>query len=341
MKPQNKYQKKILILSHKLPKITKGQEQWALKHCFEPIGRKTKKGIITCTECGESWTDKKVTGKCNCPHCGTKLTITDTRKHIFKYDDYFGIITTIKGYQVMRYFSINALFKVGKKAEYSCNEVVQRWITPDGKQATIARLRAMSMFYCDKWDLSSSLELRKSHNAHNIYPTRYYPHQRFIPEVKRSGFTGNCYDLHPFEVLHTLLSNNRAETLLKTGQIPMFQYLVSSSNPNKINNYWTSIRICIRNRYTISDPSTWCDYIDNLIHYNKDIHSPKYVCPQNLKAEHDRYTKKRREEYEREQLEIKMRKMAEDEIRFRELKANFFGLSFTDGTIQIRLSAFK
>ena len=29
--------------------------------------------------------------------------------------------------------------------------------------------------------------------------------------------------------------------------------------------------------------------------------------------------------------------MAEDEIRFRELKANFFGLSFTDGTIQIRV----
>ena len=57
--------------------------------------------------------------------------------------------------------------------------------------------------------------------------------------------------------------------------------------------YWASIKICIRNGYTIADGSMWRDMIELLRHFGKDTNSPKYVCPQDLNAEHDKWVEKR------------------------------------------------
>ena len=104
-----------------------------------------------------------------------------------------------------------------------------------------------------------------------------------------------------------------------------------------IDNYWNSIRIAIRNNYTINDGTMWCDYIDLLSYFGKDVCSPKYVCPDNLKLQHDRLVNKKRERQEREELERKKQKAIENEQRFRDLKSKFFGIEFTDGTINIRV----
>ena len=53
------------------------------------------------------------------------------------------------------------------------------------------------------------------------------------------------------------------------------------------------MKICIRNGYTISDGSMWCDTIDLLRHFGKDTNSPKYVCPSDLKSEHDKLVARR------------------------------------------------
>ena len=60
-------------------------------------------------------------------------------------------------------------------------------------------------------------------------------------------------------------------------------YLNSSCN---MEDYWASVRICIRNGYTIPDGSLWCDTIDLLRHFAKDIRQLKYVCPTDLIALH-------------------------------------------------------
>lgn len=336
MKPKNKFQRLVVELSKQLPSLTQTQKDWAYRHCFEHIGRRTAKGIISCTECGYEWKDKDVSGKSICPYCGTKLNVTDTKKRTFGWNEYYGIITTFQGYQVLRYFFISAHFRAGEKAQYICNEVVQRWIAPDGKHSTLARLRGMSSMYYDLWNMCSPLEIRTPHRAHHIYPAQYYPRPRVIPELKRNGFTGDYCDLHPFEMFHTLLSDSRAETLLKAGQTQMFKYLATTSYRN-IDTYWASIRICIRNGYKITDPSVWCDYVDSLAHFGKDIHNPKYVCPENLTTEHDRYMHKHREERRRTELEKNRQKAAQEENRYKEMKAKFFGIAFTDGTIQVRV----
>ena len=70
---------------------------------------------------------------------------------------------------------------------------------------------------------------------------------------------------------------------------------------------------------------------------NKDIHSPKYVCPTDLHREHDRRQSELRRQREKEEIERKRQKAIEDEKRFHELKSKFFGIHFTDGTIQVHV----
>ena len=69
----------------------------------------------------------------------------------------------------------------------------------------------------------------------------------------------------------------------------------------------------------------------------KDTHSPKYVCPTDLYREHDRRQNELRKQREKEEIERKRRKAMEDEERFQELKSKFFGLCFTNGTIQVHV----
>lgn len=77
--------------------------------------------------------------------------------------------------------------------------------------------------------------------------------------------------------------------------------------------------------------------VDMLRRLGKDIHSPKYVCPTDLHREHDRRQNELRRQREKEERATRLKKAIENEKRFRELKSKFFGISFTDGTIQVHV----
>ena len=55
MKPKNKFQKQVFELSKTLAPINKVQKKWAFQHCFEHIGIRNAKGLITCLDCGHRW----------------------------------------------------------------------------------------------------------------------------------------------------------------------------------------------------------------------------------------------------------------------------------------------
>lgn len=340
MKPKTKLQKQVVVLSKRLPKLTEIQKIYAFRHCFEHIGRRTAKGIISCTECGHQWQGGgaliDTVCDCTCPQCGMELNIQTTRKRVFKENEYFSIITTCNEFQVIRFFFAKAHYISGQPADYSITEVTQRWIAPDGKFETIARLRGMSFIYYDLWQEGSTMEIRKNHRVYDIEPACIYPRMRTTTQLKRNGFTGDFQNIAPFELFRSLLTDNRAETLIKTEQYSLLRYFIRY-NTKHIDTYWNSLRICIRNAYTVEDGAMWCDYIDLLRFFGKDLNSAKYVCPANLKAEHDRMTAKKRVRQERERLEEKKRKAMEDEQRFQELKQRFFGIILTDGEIQIKV----
>lgn len=342
MKPKTQIQIEVARLSRRLPHITEAQKNHAFRHCFDHIGRRSAKGIITCTECGHSWQGDGALAdslcECTCPHCGTELQVLQTRKRVFRTISYYSVITTCKQYQVIRFYYVKATHKVGEAADYSINEVVQRWIAPDGKVVTIALPRVMSFCYCDLWFIEGDMEVRGNNrtNAYNIVPCATYPRQRIIPELRRNGFTGECYDILPFDLFTAILRAPQAETLLKAGQIALLSYYANLQSWN-ISDYWSAIKICLRNGYTASDISVWRNYIDLLRYFGKDTNNAKYVCPANLQASYDRLVEKRRTRQERERLQERKRQAIEDEQRYRDLKSRFFGLAFTDGDLSVHV----
>ena len=108
-------------------------------------------------------------------------------------------------------------------------------------------------------------------------------------------------------------------------------------NPHGIDQYWATYKITLRKHYNIIDIALWCDYVDMLRRLGKDIHSPKYVCPENLQEAHDTAQRKLQTKQDKEAEARRRQKAIENEERFQALKAPFFGITFTDGVIQVKV----
>ena len=337
MKPRNKFQQKAVEASKKLPPLTPAQERWAYTKVIESVGQRTRKGVVTCLDCGKVFHNDTKQQYRTCPACGTRLRIENTRRQKFQQREYVTYITACDGMQVVRVFMVNYYAKVGRPLNRFCHEVMQRWIAPDGKYCTLARSRVWGTIYYDLWIYSSDLELHgESWVYDKIYTDDIYPRMKLIPELKRTGYKGGLYGQNPTILLRVLLSDNRAESLLKMGQDCLLQLYLNDSG-RRFDKYWPSIRIAVRNGYKITDATTWCDYIDALRTLGKDLHSPKYVCPADLKREHDRCIAKiARREAEREIAE-NLSAYFQKECAYHRAKAKFFGLAFSDGQIVVRV----
>ena len=97
------------------------------------------------------------------------------------------------------------------------------------------------------------------------------------------------------------------------------------------------MKVCIRNHYAIDDASVWCDYIDALRYFGKDLHNAKYVCPTDLNAEHDRWIEKKERKEIEKSINDKIEQFQKDEEKFRILKSRYFGIHFTDGLICVHV----
>lgn len=69
----------------------------------------------------------------------------------------------------------------------------------------------------------------------------------------------------------------------------------------------------------------------------KDIYNAHFICPDSLQEAHNITQRKLQTQREREVEARKRQKALNNEQRFHALKAPFFGLAFTDGTIEVRV----
>lgn len=338
MKPKNKFQRQIVETSQKLPSVTPEQIRWGYRNCIEHIGHRNAKGVITCTDCGHTWQASDAPARCKCPQCKVKLKVETTRKRVFKDCAYFTVITACEGYQVLWHFMIKCTAKVGQMPRYFHSEVMQRWIAPSGKYCTFAQLRqTMGTMYYDSWIFATPLELRQELGVYDRIGTgEIYPRKKLIPELKRTGYQKGTYGQKLKDLFCILLTDRKAETLLKAEQTALLHLFMDDKSRNR-EYYWPSIRICIRNGYKVKEASIWCDYIDSLRFLGKDLHNAKYVCPADLLAEHDKAMHK--------VVKIEIAKEAEGntpdflskEWKYKIAKAKFFGLMFSDGRIIVRV----
>ena len=335
MKPRNKFEQAVLAQSKHLRPITKAQRQWAFRECIDHYAYRLPKGKTTCMDCGHSWQMIEPTERCTCPQCGAGLEVITTRARKLKQRQYFTVLTTSGRYQVLRMYLLIAGMEKGYQASSSVMEIGQYWWDECGRQSIVAVQRTMG-HYIDSFAYYSPMAIRRDNEAYRfVARCPLCPKVKLSDTLKRNGFEGKYYGIAPSSLIPALLTDSRAETLLKAGHTEHLRYFLS--RPKNWDAYWPAYKIILRRGYDITDIALWCNYVDMLRRLGKDTHNAHYVCPEDLQQAHDEVHRKLRARQEREQEEHKRQKAQEDEARFQKLKAPFFGITFTDGTIQVRV----
>ncbi|WPU91834.1 PcfJ domain-containing protein [Mucilaginibacter sabulilitoris] len=340
MKARTKAQRALVDVSDTLPEITKIQSAYAYQHCFQRLAYRSKTKGTGCLECGHIWQMEEKDTSVKCPACNVKLSVVDTRKKQHNPGKkYFSMLDVRGEYQVVRLFELIKIQEVGKPARRYMMEVVRQFFNPEKEMQVIARCRTTS-FNIDSFN--GDLECRDTAgyygNKYDLWADATYPKIKVLPAYARNGYTYAIKEVSQYKVMRAILCNSKAETLIKSRQVGLLEAYVGSRD-NDIYRYWNSIKIAIRNNQIIKpdDTITWLDYLKLLAFFNKDLNSPKYLFPADLKAAHDELViKKQRVEKTRES-ERKRRVAIENQVEYEAAKKAFFGMLFTNGKITVKV----
>ncbi|QIK58834.1 hypothetical protein G7050_02845 [Dysgonomonas sp. HDW5A] len=337
MKPRTKMHHRVLGLSKNyLFNVENKMLSWAKVECLDHKGYATKSRVI-CMDCGNTFSPTLVSRKrAVCPHCNTKIKVEQSRKSTDKQKTYIAIAEICDEFQVIRNFELFAYYKVGKPVHYFISEILQHWILPNGKREVVARRHTVN-WYCDSWGGYMEIQNKSDERKYDVYPQKFHPDSIFKTEYQKYGINHNLEGLTFLEAVKIVPDNSKAETLLKAKRYDLLGCYSDYNLKHGIYNYWSSIKICLRNKYKIKDIKMWFDYLDLLQYLRKDLHNAFYVCPKNLKKEHDLLVAKKKRQRDKEDAELKREKLLKDEKVFLKLKAIFSGIVFTDGKIKVRV----
>ena len=345
-------------MSTKLPKITKEQRAW-----IEELGRKKSSGFVNrrsawCGDCGHSLPTKDVIivdllkNQIVCPHCGQVITLKhnslgDKQTTFF----YIGIITTFKSYQVFRTFFVKKQSYKNRKATLVSYEVMQNWVSSEGKSVTMAL--SMGGGLCgskddDYWQLSSDLSIKHSDsnsyygsyygNKYDFAPNYIYPIKKYLPELTKKGYSNalvKSLNMAPHTIASNLLQSNEYEYLAKTNQLSMFSYMCKTNEKKVPFKY--AVNICNRNKYKIEDASMWVDMMKALEYVGKDTHNPHYICPTDLKSAHDYAMSLKSRKINIERAEQKAKEIVEWEQKYFDMKSKYFDLVISNDNLTIKV----
>ena len=338
MKPRTKLEHLVTDLSKRLPNIISKHSEWAYRECLQHKAFANKSSAF-CLDCGRPFPLELINRKrVTCPNCQAKLKVENTRKTTDKQITYFAIADVYCDFQIVRNFELFAYYKKGKTVKYFLHEILQYWITPQLKMVMIG-LNHLTQGWCDSWtgDWSIRKERNRYYNSnkYKVYPYAYHPNSLFKDEYKKIGIDHHLDGLNVLDAIKTISKNPKAETLIKAKQYALL-YRCRDYSSN-ISYNWASIKICLRNRYKVKDASLWLDYLDLLRYFHKDLHNSKYVCPKNLKKEHDRLVAKKREIQNKRKIEDQRKRIALENSDYVKEKKKYIGMVFTDTNITIKV----
>ena len=342
MKPRTKRERLVVELSSKLPNITDAQMRWGKKNCFKHYAFRCK-DEMWCSDCGKMWVDtsRQKDGDIRCPYCGEKLEVKVSRKKKDNIDNYLTIVTTSKDFQILRHFYIARYARKGRDTHYFIDEVCQQWITADRKETVIAKAMDMGS---RGWVHTTEMSIKQDGNmycSHSYDIGGYvYPKVKVLPILRRNGLRTSFHGVTPALLIRAILGESKyAEMLLKTRQYSMLEFYMYRGC---LSHPWT-VNICNRNGYIIKDGSMYDDYLRLLDYFQLDTHNAHYVCPKNLKKEHDKLVEKKRKieakiraEEERKRRIERMSRMKQDILSFIQRIQPFLGIEIKDEDIVIR-----
>lgn len=338
MKPRTRQEKEVVELSSKLAPPSPSDLQYFTEAGTRHVALYTGKRV-KCTDCGHEWRQDGLKKQVRCPHCGRLLTIENTRARKKSEIVYTIILQAVKGWQVIRYFRLKWSCPVKGGRVMSVDEVVQQWVSSEGKLYIIARKKSMGMFI-DSFSLGELMSLKRDvGNAAYHLPYWGVIVKGVIPKLRRNGFKHSLYCMRTYDLFRLLLTNPFAETLYKTGYgylLRQLDYVGKMSN----NDYISAAKIVLRNRYMVkkNDWGLWTDMVRNLIELGKDVHNPHYVCPKNLIQAHDRAQRQVMRMRERERARAEAERIRKDKRLAKTYVSRmkkYFGMVITDGKIVV------
>lgn len=343
MKPRNKIETTAFEISQTLPVLTKEQVDYAYnklfgKQCF------ANKSTANCLECGGSIDLKKIIGnRATCECCGSKLKVIKTLKKNEISPSYLFALTSVvktenNTFQVVRNFEISTVYKKGYPKKIYCNEICQNWlydkkrVLEDGYTSVFSEIIIAKNFHYFSGSFVGDLTIKvDKYGNYKLSPYFYLPQSRFLEEFEKKGVNSkNIGSLNLYK-LRNRLFNPKAETLLKAGYSEVVFYF----QENDLENYWSALKICIRNKYKIKDVLIYKDLLQALSYLNKDLRNSFYVCPKDLTIAHDLYIKLQDYQKTGKKISDNLLLVKKENPLYIKEKSKFFDLCIKKGNIKI------
>lgn len=336
MKPKTKLQKRVSELMGFCMGITNKQYDFAKNEVFQPVGFRTKNGV-TCMECGVYFDDKSNQSKMKCSNCGKEISVKLSRRRTYRDSGFISIVTTFREFQLIKHFRVSKDCRAGWASYFDCYEVCQNWITTDGEVVVVARPRLMNSAYISNPFSHGEMAIRNyCPDVHDVHSLRMI-YEDSLPEFRKLGLDRAIDNIAPVSLIRNLMYYPRVETVIKAGQDELVRWAVNGI-PRRFEQYWNSIKICLRNNYIVEDAGIYADYLELLERYGKDLRNAYYVCPANLHEAHDIYVAKNNRDDEKllkKREAERMMKQKEQEKAFLERIAKFADFTITDSKIVI------
>ena len=314
--------------------------------------RRIYKGVrkAWCSSCGCSFDAPGEYGTAECPHCHAKGKVLLSRQRKDRDDFYVQIMTTFRGWQVIRYFYIGWEARAGQPlALTDIREVFQKWCRPGQETVTLGRALAMLPYY-SRCPFSSTPAMgpKRSDWYDEWMEVSVYPRKRILPEYIRYGLRPDDGRVPASVAIYKVFSHPFLETLYKSGDYETLN--VCCRRLEDVRAFWPSIRVALRHGMRTDSFGDYLDYLQTLRRLGRDLHNPVFVAPDDLeaakeltrnelrKAEEKRYAERQRER-ERRAEEARREQLLRDEKEkeaFGRRILPYAGLCISDGTIEIR-----
>lgn len=285
------------------------------------------------------------------------------RKKKVEHWDYYSLVTAVNEWQVVRYYLVNS--KISRNGYTFCyiHEVSQRWmkLNEDGHLSLhIFELKKHMnwQWHNQPYSFGEPLSLKYWDTSYNrggrteffmddceVVPDRVFA-QPFVDagldkamgrydEIclykNRNIANGVSIELcqeKVKELTRPCYLPTRAETLYKIGETALAEtYITSEWLSRLIDRYWASFLIARRNGLRNIDWLLWFDYVRDLERLGRDIHSPKYLCPNDIGEAHGKIIDRLTAIADMEELERNMKEIQDYEPKYRKQKRLYFGIT--------------
>lgn len=347
MKPKTRLQVEVWKLHQQLSEPRQHESFVISNHDFYYT---THYKNLICLECNHQWRpsqlwQEEVIGV-SCPSCEKQLKKIKLDNNVLKRIISYSVVQVVDRFQVFRYFSCWKWMYKNKPPEYYFRSLFEEWKDYDKNKSVIV---GRNPTWTGDGFQSGDYEIR--FNRQPVYRNSEFdrfasdincPGPEFLPRFKKYGLEDTFHNCDYRYLIPAVERSTAIETLFKAKQKELLYFGVHKDSRH--NTYWPQIKIVMRNNYEIKDAGIWYDYLDLLRYFNKDLHSPKFICPKDLHAEHNRFMKKkneilRLEQIERERLNVikRQQKLEDAIVQYVARFQNFFDLKFTSGNISIEV----